>query len=67
MTTNKIREALAWTRCLKGRKLPNGKIETMGLNKWHPLAWVIFIVGSLAVIIEMSFKGVILIWRDWWA
>lgn len=67
MIINKITEALVWTKCLKGRRLNDGRLETRGLNKWHPLAWVIFIVGSLAVVIEMSFKGIALCWKDWWA
>lgn len=67
MIINKITKALVWTKCLKGRRLDDGRLETRGLNKWHPLAWVIFIVAALAVAIESFFRGIIASWKEFWA
>ena len=64
---NKLRKALLWVRVLKGEVLENGVAVTMGLNKWNPLAWVIFILGSLAVGGEAFFRGIIASWKEFWA
>ena len=64
---NRLRKVLLWTKVLKGEVLENGLAVTEGLNKWHPLAWVIFIVAALAVAIESFFRGIVASWKEFWA
>lgn len=64
---NKLRKALLWAKVLKGDRLPDGRIVTYGLNKWNPLAWVIFILAALLVGIESFFRGLVASWKEFWA